>query len=143
MDNHLGCKLVAVLDRNKLRLFKAEGLKISEEIEGLDLHNDDKEKSERVKNLRSDKTGISSFHDPHTSQKDIDLGHSAKVAIEHINYLITHDTKYKGLYIIADSKLLGHIRQTLNTNLKKLVVKEVSKDLISHNISDIEKALFA
>jgi protein required for attachment to host cells len=93
--------------------------------------------------LRDNKSGLSEFHDPHTSKKDIDLHGSSRAAIEHINQIFVSDSTYKELYIIASSKLLGHMRQMMNGNLKKLVTKEVNKDLIHHSTKDIEKAIFA
>jgi protein required for attachment to host cells len=143
MQNNFGYKAVAVLDMNKMKLFKAEGLKITEEIGQFHLHDEEKSHPDKHENLRDSRFGLSAFHDPHTSKKDIDLSDSSRIAIGHINHLFASDSSYKELYIVADSKLLGHIRQTLNGNLKKLVAKEVNKDLINHSIKDIEKALFA
>ena len=73
MQNNFGCKLVAVLDMNKLKLFKAEGLKITEEVGQFQLHSEEKQSIERHESLRGNKSGLSAFHDPNTSKKDIDL----------------------------------------------------------------------
>ena len=143
MQNHFGYKLVAVLDMNMLKLFKAEGLKITEEVGKFQLHENEERNVERHESLRGNKSGLSAFHDPHTSKKDIDLNGSSRAAIEHINQIFVSDSTYKELYIIASSKLLGHMRQMMNGNLKKLVTKEVNKDLIHHSTKDIEKAIFA
>jgi protein required for attachment to host cells len=143
MQNHFGYKLVAVLDMNMLKLFKAEGLKITEEVGKFQLHENEERNVERHESLRGNKSGLSAFHDPHTSKKDIDLNGSSRAALDHINQIFVNDSAYKELYIIASSKLLGHLRQMINSKLKKLVTKEVNKDLINHSIKDIEKAIFA
>ena len=143
MQNNFGCKLVAVLDMNKLKLFKAEGLKITEEVGQFQLHSEEKQSIERHESLRGNKSGLSAFHDPHTSKKDIDFSNSSRAAVDHINHLFASDLDYKELYIVASSKLLGHMRQMLHGNLKKRVTKEINKDLINHSIKDIEKAIFA
>jgi protein required for attachment to host cells len=143
MQNHFGYKLVAVLDMNMLKLFKAEGLKITEEVGKFQLHENEERNVERHESLRGNKSGLSAFHDPHTSKKDIDLNGSSRAALDHINQIFVNDSAYKKLYIIASSKLLGHLRQMINSKLKKLVTKEVNKDLINHSIKDIEKAIFA
>lgn len=143
MQNHFGYKLVAVLDMNTLKLFKAEGLKITEEVGKFQLHKDEGRSVERHESLRGNKSGLSAFHDPHTSKKDIDLSDSSRAAIDHINHVFVSDSAYKELYIVASSKLMGHMRQMINGNLKKLVTKEINKDLINHSIKDIEKAIFS
>lgn len=143
MPNSFGYKLVAVLDMNTLKLFKAEGLKITEEVGQFQLHSNEERIVERHESLRGSKSGLSAFHDPHTSKKDIDLSDSSRIAIDHISHLFASDSAYKELYVVASSKLLGHMRQMLSGNLKKLVTKEVNKDLINHSIKDIEKAIFA
>ena len=143
MQNHFGYKLVAVLDMNTLKLFKAEGLKITEGVGKFQLHENEERNVERHESLRINRSGLSAFHDPHTSKKDIDLNGSSRAAIDHINQIFVSDSTYKELYIIASSKLLGHMRQMMNGNLKKLVTKEVNKDLIHHSTKDIEKAIFA
>lgn len=143
MQNHFGYKLVAVLDMNMLKLFKAEGLKITEEVGKFQLHENEERNVERHESLRGNKSGLSAFHDPHTSKKNIDLNGSSRAALDHINQIFVNDSAYKELYIIASSKLLGHLRQMINSKLKKLVTKEVNKDLINHSIKDIEKAIFA
>jgi hypothetical protein len=128
---------------NTLKLFKAEGLKITEVVGKFQLHENEERNVERHESLKGNKSGLSAFHDPHTSKKDIDLSDSSRAAIDHINQIFVSDSAYKELYIIASSKLLGHMRQMINGNLKKLVTKEVNKDLINHTIMDIEKAIFA
>ena len=73
MQNYFGYKLVAVLDMNTLKLFKAEGLKITEGIGIFQLHENEERNVERHESLRINRSGLSAFHDPHTSKKDIDL----------------------------------------------------------------------
>ena len=55
---------------------------------------------------------------------------------------LTNDSNFKELFVVADAKMLGHFRQSLNHNLKKVLTKEIKKDLINHSMADIEKAVF-
>ena len=39
--------------------------------------------------------------------------------------------------------MLGYLRNTMDNNLKSILVKEVKKDLVKHSLIDIEKIVFA
>ena len=67
---------------------------------------------------------------------------SSRAAVAHISNTFLENSTFKELYVVTDSKMLGHFRQSLSNNLKKVVTKEIPKDLMNHNIADIEKALF-
>ena len=142
MQNNLGSKLIAVIDINTLKLYKAQGLKITKEIGSFSIHSDSNHKSERHEGFHEKKSTPSSFYDPHTAPKDIEYQESSKAAIDHISKSFTNDSSFKELFIIANSKMLGYFRQSLNHNLKKVLTKEIKKDLINHSTADIEKAVF-
>lgn len=143
MTNSLGAKLIAVMDINNLKLFKAEGLKITGELGNYAIHSDANHKTERHEGFKGQKSGPSSFYDPHSSPKDIEYNESSKTAVKHINATFNSDPEFKEIYIVTDAKMLGHIRQEISGKLKEAVSKEVRKDLIHHKLADIEKAIFA
>lgn len=140
----LGKKLVAVLDINLLKLFKAEGLKIIESLGVYKIHSDTNHKESRNEGFNSKKGAQAAFFDPHTAPKDIEYMESSKAAVDCINKAINKDASVSELCLVTNSKMLGHIRQQCNKHkkLKKMLHKEVTKDLIHHEIIDIEKALF-
>lgn len=143
MQNNFGLKLIAVMDINSLKLYKAQGLKIINEIGDFSIHSGSNHKTERHEGFHEKKSTPPSFYDPHTSPKDIEYQESSKTAIDHINKAFANNSSFKELCVVANAKMLGHFRQSLSNNLKKVLSKEVQKDLINHTIEDIEQALFA
>lgn len=143
MNNSFGLKVIAVLDVNTLKLFKGDGLKIVEEISQYQLHEKHVHDVQKHETLRGNKSGLSAFHDPHTSKKDIEYAEAVRESISHIEDLFTSDNDYRELYIVASTKLLGHMRSLLSSNLKKKLAKEINKDLVHLNIKELEKAIFA
>ncbi len=143
MNNSFGLKVIAVLDVNTLKLFKGDGLKIVEEISQYQLHEKHTHDIQRHETLRGNKSGLSAFHDSHTSKKDIEYAEAVRVSISHIEDLFASDNDYKELYIVASTKLLGHVRSLLSSNLKKKLAKEINKDLVHLHIKELEKAIFA
>ncbi len=53
-----------------------------------------------------------------------------------------HNENYKQLIIVAEPKMLGHIRTLLPQNLRHILEKECAKNLIGHEWSVIEKNIF-
>ncbi|PCJ25236.1 MAG: hypothetical protein COA94_06525 [Rickettsiales bacterium] len=143
MRNDLGVKLIAVLDINSLKLYKAQGLKIIDEVGCFLIHSDVNHKTEKHEGFKGQKSTPSSFYDPHSSAKDIEYRESSKVAINHIKKIFASDREYKELFVVAEAKMLGHLRQYLTSGLKKCLNKEIKKDLIHHKMKDVEKAVFA
>jgi protein required for attachment to host cells len=145
MINKLGPKLIAVLDANTLNLYQAEGLKISTKLESVSIHSDENHNNEKHNGFYQKKSAQSSFFDPHTSQKDLAFQEAARSALKHINNIFFDNSKplFNELYIIANAEMLGHCNKLLGSNLKKFLAKEIPKDLVKHNIADIEKTLFS
>lgn len=140
MENDLGLKLIAVVDLSRLRVYEAQGLKILKKLEQchLSLH---KEHSHEQGSYRKG-SGPSSSFEPHTSEKDIEHNETAKIVIAHLEQLLKSSNQYKGLIITAESKLLGAIRHHMTTPLKKILVKELAKDLAHHDMAAIEQVVF-
>lgn len=68
-------------------------------------------------------------------------------AINFAKFLANHidagrkDAKYTQLIIIAAPAMLGMLRDCLAAETRKLVIKEIDKDLTQHSIDDIQQHL--
>ena len=130
MKNNFGFKLVAVLDINTLILFKASGLKIIETIKNINIHSDINHKTEKHEGFKSHLKTQPSFYDPHSSPKDVEYIESSRTAAKYIKLVITNDRSYTKLFLVGSAKMLGHIRNSLDTQSKKLVLKEIKKNMV-------------
>ena len=144
MENNLYMKLIVVANSIKLALYKAKGIKIIKDSEEFIVisekhhhHNKDKIESHYQK-----KSAPRSLFEPQSSPKDIEYLEAAKKISEIIEQKINDDKNCKELIIVADPKLLGFIRQSTNNNIKKLVSKEIQKNLVDQDINIIEKNVF-
>lgn len=142
MQNGFGLKLIAVLDINTLKLYEAKGLKVTSEISRHFIHADTNHKPEGHQSLKQRRSNPTSSFEPHTAPKDIEHQESSRTACHLIEKTYHSKPDYKELIIVTDPKMLGYLRKTLNTNLKKAVTKEINKDLVNHDIEAIEKAIF-
>lgn len=141
MHNDLGLKLVAVVDLNRLRLYEARGVKILKKLEQLSLalHKEHRHEQGSYRNF----SGPSSAFEPHTSEKDLEHSKTAKIINQHLEKVVEQHNDYKEVVIAAEPKMLGHIRQHLSPNLKKLVTKEIAKDFVHQDMSAIEHSIFS
>lgn len=145
MKDNLSLKLVAVIDSVRMILYDAKGVKIISKALELALtsekhHHHNKEKRD---SHYQNKSSPGSLFEPHTAPKDLEQHEAAKMVSEYLEKIINDiQNKYKSLIIVADPKMLGHVRQTLSNNLKKIVEKEFAKDLINHSSKSIEQIIF-
>lgn len=140
MTNDLGTKLIVVADIRKCRFFKAQGLKIIEEIADLELLTHDQEHvgPEKHDNHFQKRSTPGSAFEPHTQPKDIDHQDSARLLCEQLNKAVTN-SDIKEIIIVADAKSLGYIRPLLSKQVANLVTKELVKDLTHHSLDQIEE----
>lgn len=149
MQNNLGIKLIAVLDIKTLKLYQARGLKITQEVGKHHIHSDINHKHEKHEGTFHKGSGPASSFDPHTAPKDIEHQESSRRAEEFIEAEIVNNSEYNELIMVADPKMLGFIKHDVNSKLKKIIkvrkisTREIKKDLMHHDISAIEKAVFA
>ena len=142
MQNKLGLKLVAVLDINTLKLFEAKGLKITKPISNHHIHSDVDHHPESHQGLTQKRSSQGSAYDPHTAPKDIEHQESARTASNLIEKEYHTKPDYKELIIVSDPRMLGFLRKSLDTKIKRAVSKEVNKDLVNHDIEAIERTIF-
>ena len=142
MSKNISNKLIAVLDIRILKLYEAEGVKILNMIMQHTIHSDVDHKQLKHEGFRKQKYGQPSFYDPHSIPKDLEYLESAQKATNYIKNFVVKNKAYNQLFLVANPKMLGYLRNTMDNNLKSLLVKEVKKDLVKHSIIDIEKIVF-
>lgn len=144
MKNGTQLKLVAVIDSLHMMLYDAQGIKITGKPEEISLmpeeHHHHREKSQ---SHYQNKSNPGSLFEPHTSLKDIEHKEAARSVAKHLDKIMQIPHKYKELIIVAEPQMLGYVRQELNNNLKKMITKEVAKDLVHHKAEAIERAVFS
>jgi protein required for attachment to host cells len=144
MINDLGLKLIAVLNSEKLITFEAQGLKIINELETFAYPIDKSHRHEKSQSLYKLKSAPGSLFEPHSDAKDLEHQEAARAIIGSLEKQLEGKRAiYKELIIVAEPKMLGYIRKYSSDSLKKIITKEVIKDLVHHNKSDIELAVFS
>ncbi len=139
-------KLIAVIDSKQMMLYDALGIKITTNKPlklSLDLeeHHHHREKRQ---SLYQNKSTPASLFEPHTSLKDIEHKEAARSVIKHLEKIMAADqAKYKELIIVAEPQMLGCVRQELKNVLKKMITKEIAKDLVQHSADAVERAVFS
>lgn len=141
MNNGLGLKMIAVVDLSRLRLYEAKGLKITKKIEELPLSIHKEHRHEKGSYHKAS-TSSSAF-EPHTSIKDIEHKSAAKAVVNHLENFLAHNSGYNELMIAAEPKTIGHIRAELTNPLKKILTKEIIKDLAHKEMHEIEQIFFS
>lgn len=144
MKNKLLRKLIAVVNLNQLKLYEAQAIKITEQIEEMPLaiHKTHRHEQGSYQVGYHVSPNPGSAFEPHTSDKDIELLETAKIVAHHLDKKAMHDNKYQELIIIAEPKLLGHLKQQFSKNLKKIISKEIPKDFAHQKTEDIERCIF-
>ena len=141
MNSNFGLKMIAVVDLSKLRLYEAQGLKITKKIDELAISAHKEPRHEKGSFYKGSTQG--SAYEPHTSIKDVEHYNVAKVVVSHLDKLLTHNSDSKELMIAAEPKTLGHLRSELTSHLKKILTKELVKDLAHYDMREIEQAFFS
>lgn len=136
-------KIIAVADSKKAILYEAQGLKIKNQIETFSLEGEDHRWREKAQGKFQKASGPASMFEPHTSPKELEHHDAARLLADRLGELFSKNGDYKFLIIVAEPRMLGYIRQHLSDPLKKLLIKEVVKDLIHKDKSAIEHAVFS
>ncbi|WP_177717113.1 host attachment protein [Candidatus Rickettsia colombianensi] len=139
-------KLIAVIDSKQMMLYDAQGVKITTNKPlklSLDLEEHHHHREKRQSPYQNKSTPGSLF-EPHTSLKDIEHKKAARSVIKYLEKVTTADqAKYKALIIVAEPQMLGCVRQELKNGLKKMITKEIAKDLVQHSVDAVERAVFS
>ena len=139
-------KLIAVIDSKQMMIYDAKGFKITN-TKPLKLSFDLEEhyhQREKKQSFCQNKSSPRSLFGAHTSLKEIEHKEAARIVIKHLEKVAGADpAKYKELIIVAEPQMLGCIRQELKNSLKKMITKEIAKDLVQHSVCAIERAVFS
>lgn len=140
-------KLVLVTDINHLKLYEANGLKITNillDSQISELITDGHDRHQHYQGHFS-RSGGSPSHcqDLQEESKNNEREDTARFIIAYLEKLTQKWRDYKELIIVADPKNLGHLRHSFSKHLKALISKEVAKDLTHQDIQQIEKTVFA
>ena len=145
MENDSNLKLIAVVNSVKCILYEAKGLKIIKELEEFALVSEQHHhhKQEKTESHYQKKSTPGSLFEAHSAPKDLEYHEGAKTASEILEKKINDSSHYKTLIIVAEPKMLGYIRQSISNNLRKIITKEIAKNLVGHDLSIIEQTVFS
>lgn len=146
MQNKPQTSLVAVVNGIKMFLYEAKNHKITKQLR-VDMIVEEKHHHHNTHEKRDSgyakKSSPSSMFAPHSDPRDIEHNEAAHAAIEILEKeTYNNNENYKELFIIAEPKMLGYMRQMMSSNLKKIITKEIAKNLVNHEVDDIEKIIF-
>jgi protein required for attachment to host cells len=154
MVRSLPAKLIVVLSSFKAKFLEANGLKVTKTIKEFDYkedlkHHTDTQDFEHVNNPRHQgythrSSTQSHFFDPKHTAQEIERIEFTRLISKQLHSLFTSNPKlYNEVIIVAEPKAMGELNHALDNHLKSLVTKQVSKDLVHHQISDIERVVFS
>jgi protein required for attachment to host cells len=147
MQNKSQTSLVAVINSIKMFLYEAKNHKITKQLR-VDMIVEEKHHHHNVHEKRDSgyekMSSPGSMFAPHSDPRDIEHGEAAHAAVEILEkeFLGNGSGNYKELFIVAEPKILGYMRQIMSSNLKKAITKEVAKNLVNHEMGDIDKIIF-
>lgn len=146
MQNGLPLKLIIVADLHSLRVYEATGVKVKGQIDGLSLSLHKEHRHEQGVYKPGNRISLmpGSAFEPHSPEKDLERLETAKLMADHLDKMITENSKYNNaeLFVIAEPKLLGCLKQQFSKNLQKLISKTIPKDLAHHKLQDVERSVF-
>ena len=124
--------IVAVADGQKLRLFRNKG--VEPEIKLVEMPNPD---------LDTDNTGSGARHQSSAANPDGGRLEEDNFAASIAGYLNRQvlDSKTESVFLIADPRTLGEMRNHFHKSLEAALVGQLAKDLTGHSIEAIEGAV--
>lgn len=136
-------KLIVVANMKKVKFYSAHGLKLEalkeeHNCEELSTHHEVQEKRQGFFKKRSQQ---SHFFDPHHEAVDLLKSDFSKIIVKHLKE-IWANKNFDKLIIIAEPKILGFIRKNLDPILAGQIIKEVAKDLVNAETSEISYTAF-
>jgi protein required for attachment to host cells len=144
MENDLHTKLVAILNSTKLIIYEAKGIKIIGQIGKFSIvtekhhHHDDQKSQSHYQQKSTPK----SLFEPHSQASEVEYAEAAKSACKILEEKVQNNRDYNKLIIVAEPKMLGSLRSHMSNSLKKLLYKEISKNLINEDVKSIEHNVF-
>ncbi len=136
---------IVVADSAHARLFSTEtptgGLIEQEDLQHIESRMHNKDLVTDAPGRHSNDTGIGAHgYEPKLTPTEEEAIRFAKELAQEL-YKAFHAQKFEQLIIVAPPKFLGHLRNALDKNIKKVVSLEVSKDLVTEKPEEIRKHL--
>ena len=146
MQNKSQASLVAVINSIKMFLYEAKNHKITKQLR-VDMILDEKHHHHNAHEKRDSgyakMSAPGSMFAPHSDPRDVEYKEAAHAAVEILEKEIYNNNEsYKELFIVAEPKILGYMRQIMSSNLKNAITKEISKNLVNHEMGDLDKIIF-
>ncbi|MDF2965411.1 MAG: hypothetical protein K0Q51_799 [Rickettsiaceae bacterium] len=153
MITNLPAKLVVVLNSFKAKILEANGLKVTRTLKELDYKEDLKHESEHMDYSHVNNRGHqgyayrsstqSHFFDPRHTAQEIERQEFTRLLSKQLhNIVVANPKRFNEVIIVGEPKALGELNHSLDNHLKALVTKQVSKDLVHHQLNEIERAIF-
>jgi protein required for attachment to host cells len=147
MITDLPAKLIVVLNSFKAKILEANGIKVTKTIQEFDYKEDINHEHinyPRHQGFTHRQSSQSHFFDPRHTAQEIEREEFARHISKQLHNIFAANPKhYNEVILVAEPKALGELNHSLDHNLKSLVTKKISKDLVHHQISDIERAIFS
>lgn len=102
-------KLVVVFSTFDLRLYEAQGKKITCALEVDPLPFERHAHHKKHEGIYQKSSSPASEFDPHTSPADIDHQNAARIVVDYLAKILSKSTQYKELIIIGEPKTLGYL----------------------------------
>lgn len=136
---------IVVADSAHARLFSAEtptgGLIEQEDLLHIQSRMHDKDLITDGPGRHSNDTGTGAHgYEPKITPTEEEAIRFAKELAQEL-YKAFHEYKFEQLIIVAPPKFLGHLRNALDKNVKKVISLEVAKDLVAEKPAEIRKHL--
>ncbi len=136
---------IVVADSSRARLFTAEtptsGLQELEDLQHVQSRLHDQELTTDLPGKHGNDAGMGAHgYEPKVTPTDEEAIRFAKELAQEL-YRAFHEHKFEQLILVAAPKFLGHLRNALDKNVKKVISFELAKDLTSEKPEDIRKHL--
>jgi protein required for attachment to host cells len=143
MQNH-NHAWVVVADKCQVKIYRMTKFPKIQEITHLEhpesrLHNQDLISTKPGRGFQSVGTARSAYQQE-TEPKQVEAIKFA-TEIAHLLYTAVNNGEFKQLYIIAEPSFLGLLRHHISPQVQKCIVAELSKQLTTSSIEDIEQHL--
>jgi protein required for attachment to host cells len=134
--------ILLVADSSKAKIYKVKNFRVESLVEDIKASDTIKiHKQPRVKDNFYQKASLQShFFDPRSQIKQINRKNFSK-EISHSLLRLYKEKPFNSLFIIAEPKILGDLRQELDPVLLNVICKEEAKDVSNLTKEQIEKHL--
>lgn len=127
---------ILVANKDKARILRVEKVGVFEEVD--DLIDPEAKNRHTITNANVGDNPGHNRHawEPHTQPHEKEASNFAKLVAQRLEKA-RQDGAYESLYLVAEPKFLGYLRQALHPNTSQLVAGECPKDLVLESPQDL------